>query len=82
MHAAWTALGAGLLMLALNVAIHNNDKSVHLLDHTKFTVKGGVIAVILFLGISSAKKGKFTTKIWATMLILTVVNVAIASSWK
>ncbi len=82
MHAAWTALGAGLIMLGLNVAIHHSDKTVDLLDHTKFTIKGGVIAIILYLGLSSAKKDKFTTKIWATMLILTIVNVAIASSWK
>ena len=81
-HSLWTALGAGIAMLVLNVLMHNNDSSVELLSHAKFTVKGAIIAAILYLGISSSKKGKFTSKTWATMLILTVVNVAIASSWQ
>ena len=82
MHSAYTALVAGFVMLALNPAIHKNDASVALLDHTKFSVKAAIIAVIIYLGWSNRKKESLPTKSWALMALLTVANVIIATSWK
>lgn len=81
MHSAYTALVAGFVMLALNPAIHKNDSSVDLLDHTKFSVKAAILAVIIYLGWSNRKKDLLPTKAWAIMTILTVTNVIIATSW-
>ena len=81
MHSAYTALVAGFLMLALNPSIHNKDASVSLLDHTKFSVKAAIIAIIIYLGFSHRKQAVLPTKIWALMTLLTVANVIIAVSW-
>ena len=82
MHSAYTALAAGFTMLILNPAIHNHDSKVALLDHTKFSFKAAIIAVIIYLGFSNRKKEFLTTRAWAYMTGLTIVNVIIATSWK
>jgi len=82
MHSAYTALVAGFVMLSLNPAIHNHDAKVALLDHTKFSVKAAILAVIIYLGFSNRKKDFLPTRAWALMTILTVTNVIIATSWK
>lgn len=78
LHAALTALVAGLVMVGLFTKVHPDE----VLNHTKFGVKGLVIAVILWLGYSNVKKPALKNSVWAAMLGLTVLNVLIASFWQ
>ena len=76
-HATLTALIAGLVMVGLFTKVHPDE----VLNHTKFGVKGLVIAVILTLGYKNVKKPVLSKNVWASMLGLTVLNVLIASFW-
>jgi len=76
-HATLTALIAGLVMVGLFTKVHPDE----VLNHTKFGVKGLVIAVILTLGYQNVKKAVLKNSVWATMLGLTILNVVIASAW-
>jgi chromate transport protein ChrA len=76
-HATLTALIAGLVM----VGLFNKVNPDEVLNHTKFGVKGIVIAVILTLGYKNVKKAELKNSVWATMLGLTILNVLIASTW-
>jgi chromate transport protein ChrA len=75
-HAALTALVAAVVMIGLWDQVHDE-----VANHTKFGVKGLVIAVILTLGYKNVKKPELKNNIWATMLGLTVLNVVIAYAW-
>ena len=76
-HATLTALIAALIMVGLFNKVHPDE----VLNHTKYGIKGLVIAVILFLGYSNVKKEVLKNSVWATMLGLTLLNVIIASAW-
>ena len=76
-HATLTALIAGLIMVGLFTKVNPDE----VLNHTKFGIKGLVIAVILTLGYSNVKKPVLKNSVWSTMLGLTVLNVLIASFW-
>ncbi|CAN2222146.1 hypothetical protein MCEMRH37_01241 [Candidatus Nanopelagicaceae bacterium] len=75
-HASLTALVAALVMVGLWDQAHDE-----VANHTKFGVKGLVIAVILTLGYKNVKKPVLKNSIWATMLGLTILNIAIAYIW-
>ena len=75
-HASLTALVAALVMVGLWDQAHDEAA-----NHTKFGVKGLVIAVILTLGYKNVKKPVLKNSIWATMLGLTILNIAIAYIW-
>ena len=75
-HASLTALIAALVMVGLWDQVHDEPA-----NHTKFGVKGLVIAVILTLGYKNLKKPELKSSIWATMLGLTVLNIVIAYTW-
>ena len=75
-HAALTALVAAVVMIGLWDHVHDEAA-----NHTKFGVKGLVIAVILTLGYRNVKKAELKNNIWATMLGLTFLNVVIAYAW-
>jgi hypothetical protein len=75
-HAALTALIAAFVMVGLWDQVHEEAA-----NHTKFGVKGLVIAVILILGYKNLKKSELKNSIWATMLGLTLLNVVIAYAW-
>lgn len=75
-HASLTALIAALVMVGLWDQVHDEPA-----NHTKFGVKGVVIAVILTLGYKNLKKSELKNSIWATMLGLTVLNIVIAYAW-
>jgi chromate transport protein ChrA len=77
-HATLTALVAGIVMVGLYEKV-NVDEVV---NHTKFGVKGLVIAVILTLGYKNVKKPVLKNTVWAAMLGLTVLNVLLAYFWK
>ena len=76
-HATLTALIAGLVMVGLFEKV-NVDEVV---NHTKFGVKGLIIAVLLILGYKNLKKPELKTSVWAAMLALTLSNVLIAYIW-
>ena len=76
-HATLTALIAALVMVGLFSKVHPDE----VLNHTKYGIKGLVIAVILTLGYTNVKKAVLKNSVWATMLGLTLLNVIIASSW-
>lgn len=75
-HAALTALVAAFVMVGLWDQVHEEAA-----NHTKFGVKGLVLAVILTLGYKNLKKPELKNSIWATMLGLTVLNIFIAYAW-
>ena len=75
-HASLTALIADLIMVGLWDQVHEEAA-----NHTKFGVKGLVLAVILTLGYKNLKKPELKSSIWATMLGLTVLNIVIAYTW-
>jgi hypothetical protein len=47
-------------------------------NHLKAGIKFLILAVILVLGYKNVKKPAVSTKIWATMIALAVVNLVIA----
>ena len=75
-HATLTALIAALVMVGLWDQVHDEPA-----NHTKFGVKGFVLAVILTLGYKNLKKPVLKNSIWAAMLGLTILNIVIAYSW-
>ena len=75
-HAALTALVAAVVMIGIWDQVHDEAA-----NHTKFGVKGLVIAVILTLGYKNVKKPELKSNVWAAMLGLTVLNVVIAYAW-
>jgi uncharacterized membrane protein YadS len=77
-HATLTALVAGIVMVGLYEKVNVDEVA----NHTKFGVKGLVIAVILTLGYKNVKKPVLKSSVWAAMLGLTVLNVLVAYLWK
>ena len=75
-HATLTALIAALVMVVLWDQVRDEPA-----NHTKFGVKGLVLAVILTLGYTNLKKPVLKNSIWAAMLGLTILNIVIAYSW-
>jgi hypothetical protein len=75
-HASLTALIAAIVMVGLWDQVHDEPA-----NHTKFGVKGLVIAVILTLGYKNIKKPILKNSVWATMLGLTILNIVIAYTW-
>ena len=78
LHSAWLMIIAGIAMVGLNQAMHADDATVELLDHVTVAIKSTVIAVILTLGYMNIKKPELSTKIWAVMTGLAVVNIVAA----
>ena len=76
LHAALTALLAGIVM----VGLHDSVKPDEPLNHTKIGVKFLVLLVILALGYKNVKKPELSKSVWLTMTGLTVLNIIIASA--
>ena len=75
MHSAATALLAGLVM----VGTYSSAKPDETLDHTKVGIKLVVVLVILVLSYMNAKKSELKKNIWLTLIVLTVLNILIAT---
>ena len=75
-HASLTALVAAVVMVGLWDQVHEEAA-----NHSKFGVKGLVIAAILTLGYKNLKKPVLRNSIWAAMLGLTILNILIAYIW-
>lgn len=76
-HATLTALIAGVVMVGLFAKVNPDE----VLNHTKFGIKGLVVAVLLTLGYKNVKKTELSKNTWLAMLGLTVLNILIASLW-
>jgi hypothetical protein len=81
-HAGLTAMVLGIAMIVINAVRHNSDKTVELLNHTKYGVKFLVLTFIVGLALRYAKKPTISAQIWFAMVGLSIFNLAIASSWK
>ena len=82
LHSAATALIAGLVMVGVQYPLYEeNAAEWPLYDNTKIAVKLGIVLIILLIGYRQNKKSVFTTKTWATLLVLTVANIVIAYTW-
>jgi uncharacterized membrane protein YadS len=75
MHSAATALLAGLVM----VGTYSSAKPDETLDHTKVGIKLVVVLVILVLSYVNAKKSELKKNTWLTLIVLTVLNILIAT---
>jgi hypothetical protein len=77
LHAALTALVAGVVM----VGLHNSVKPDEEINHIKVGIKFIILLVILVLGYTNVKKQELSKNVWVAMLGLTVTNIVIAS-WR
>ena len=80
-HAGLTALVLGIAMIVINAMRHNSDKTVELLNHTKFGVKFVLLAAILGIAFRFAKKPSITNQVWFALVGLSVANFIIAGAW-
>ena len=78
LHAGWTALVAALVMIGTWSSAQGDEP----LNHTKFGVKGLVLAVVLTLGYKNVKKPAVANAVWAAMLGLVLLNIVLAYAWK
>ena len=62
-HAGLTAMVLGIAMIIINAVRHNSDKTVELLNHTKYGVKFVVLTVIVGLALRYAKKPTISAQI-------------------
>jgi uncharacterized membrane protein SirB2 len=79
MHSALLSLVSGIALVGIRTSLHASDAANwDAPDHTKVGIKFLILAVILFLGYKNLKKPAVSTKIWATMIALAVINLVIA----
>jgi len=81
-HAGLTAMALGIAMIVINAVRHNSDKTVALLNHTKFGIKFLILTLILGIAFKYAKKPSITNQIWFALVGLSVVNFIIAGAWQ
>jgi hypothetical protein len=77
LHAAWSALIAGIVMIGL----FNKANPDETLNHAKFGLKGLVLAAILTIGYRNVKKPSISNGAWMAMLGLTILNFVIVYTW-
>jgi len=77
LHSAATALIAGLVM----VGSYSAAKPDETLNHTKIGVKLLVVLIILGISCLNIKKSELKKNIWLALLGLTLLNIAIATTW-
>jgi cell division protein FtsW (lipid II flippase) len=78
LHSAATALIAGLVM----VGSYSAAKPDETLNHTKIGVKLLVVLIILGISYLNIKKSELKKNIWLALLGLTLLNIAIATTWR
>jgi uncharacterized membrane protein SirB2 len=79
MHSALLSLISGIALIGIRTSLHASDAAKwDAPDHTKVGIKLIFLLVILVLGYKYTKKPAVSTKIWATMVGLTLVNLVIA----
>ena len=79
MHSALLSLVSGIALVGIRTSLHSSDPGMwDEPNHIKVGIKFVILAVILVLGYKNVKKPAVSTKIWATMIVLAVVNLFIA----
>ena len=79
LHSALLSLISGIALIGIRTSLHSSDAAKwDAPDHTKVGIKLIFLVVILVLGYKHTKKPAVSTKIWATMVGLTLVNLVIA----
>jgi hypothetical protein len=79
LHSALLSLVSGIALVGIRTSLHASDAANwDGPDHGKVGVKFLILAIILLLGYKNVKKPVVSTKIWATMVVLAVVNLFIA----
>ena len=82
-HAGLTALVAGLAMVGIREAQHHNNPSAYAVyNYGTLAAKLVVLVVILALAFKHAKAASISRATWATLLGLTVLNIALAGTLK
>lgn len=79
LHSALLSLVSGIALVGIRTSLHASDAANWgAPDHGKVGIKFLILAIILVLGYKNVKKPVVSTKIWATMVVLAVVNLFIA----
>ncbi|MEJ6574237.1 MAG: hypothetical protein QNL78_03820 [Actinomycetes bacterium] len=79
MHSALLSLISGIALVGIRTSLHASDAAMwDAPNHTKVGIKFLILIVILVLGYKNYKKPVVSTKIWATMVALAVINLFIA----
>jgi len=79
MHSALLALITGIALVGVRTSLHSSDPAMwDEPDHTRVVIKFLILAIILILGYKNLKKPAVSTKVWAIMIALAVVNLIIA----
>lgn len=82
LHAALTALVAGILLVGIRGNLHAKDAvKWEEFDQSKIGIKFIILAIIIFLIIKYQKAAKVKTAIWLSLLGLTTANILIALFW-
>ncbi|CAN2242279.1 hypothetical protein MCEMZLE42_01003 [actinobacterium SCGC AAA044-D11] len=82
MHSALLSLISGIALIGIRTSLHASDAANwEAPDHTKVGIKFLFLVIILVLGYMNTKKPAVSTKIWATMVGLTLINLVVALSF-
>ena len=77
LHAALTALIAGVAMVGMFSTVHPDET----LNHTKYGIKLLVLLTILVISYKNLKKPELPKNVWLGLIGLTITNILIASLW-
>ena len=79
LHAAATALIAGISMVGIRYPLHDqNPEQYELFNNGKIAVKLLIVFAILGIGYANVKKPQISKNLWLLLILLTVTNVVIA----
>ena len=79
MHSALLSLVSGIALVGIRTSLHASDAEMwDAPNHVKVGIKFLILAVILVLGYKNVKKPAVSTKVWAIMVALAIVNLVIA----
>ena len=79
LHSALLSLISGIALVGIRTSLHASDAATwEAPDHTKVGIKFLILVIIMVLGYKNYKKATVSTKIWATMVGLAIVNLVIA----
>lgn len=79
LHAAATALIAGIAMVGIRYPLHDqNPDQYELFNNGKIAVKLLIVLVILGIGYANVKKPQISKSVWLTLVLLTLTNIVIA----
>lgn len=79
LHAAATALIAGVAMVGVRYPLHDqNPEQYELFNNGKIGIKLFIVLIILVLGYTNMKKPSLPRNVWLAMVLLTLTNIIIA----